>query len=143
MQVRWLLVGVALALASGCGGQRFAPVAGRITLNGKPLANAQIVFNMIPREGSIESAPSAVGTTNQNGEYTLRVSQTQTGAPVGKHRVAISAMSTQANPDSDAPVAPGAAPRNIVPSRYNDKTELICEVSASGNDHADFELKAR
>src|SRR5436190_24169142 len=120
MRARWLLVSLVLAL--GCGSQKYVPVAGKVTLNGKPLANALVAFNRIPEAGSIESGPSAVGTTDQNGEFTLRVSLQQTGALVGKHRVAISAMSSQVGGDSDAPVAPGGGPRNTIPIRYNDKT---------------------
>src|SRR5437763_662474 len=121
MRVRSIFLAAALTLAAGCGGQKFAPVSGRVTLNGKPLANAQVAFNPIPPTGSIESGPSAVGTTNQNGEFTLRVSLKQRGAVIGKHRVAISTMSSQVAGDSDAPVALNSAPRDINPVRYNDR----------------------
>jgi hypothetical protein len=141
MRVRWMVVG-ALVAALGCGSRQFVPVSGKVTLNGKPLANALVSFNRIPAEGSIESGPSAVGTTNQNGEYTLRVSLKQAGALVGKHSVAITAMSSQVSPDSDAPVPPGGGPRNIVPARYNEKTELAFEVPAAGTDKANFDLKS-
>jgi hypothetical protein len=142
MRAHWILFAAALAFAPGCSSQKFAPVSGKVTLNGKPLANATVAFNPIPPEGSIESGPTAVGTTDQNGEFKLRVSLKQSGAQVGKHRVAISAMSTQPGGESDAPVAPGSAPRNIVPARYNAKTELTCEVPAGGTDQANFDLKS-
>src|SRR6516162_11327434 len=91
MQVRWL-VGLVLLSALGCSSQRFAPVSGRVTLNGAPLANALVSFNPIPKEGSAEAGPGSVGTTNDHGEYTLRVGPDQPGALVGKHRVAITGM---------------------------------------------------
>jgi hypothetical protein len=141
MRAHWLLV-FALLPTVGCRSPKFAPVSGKVTLNGQPVAGALVAFNRIPPEGSIESGPSALGTTNQNGEFTLRVSLKQTGALVGKHRVAISLMSSGPG-DSDAPVAPGdARPRNIIPARYNDQTELTFEVPARGTDRADFDLKS-
>jgi hypothetical protein len=136
------MVVCALLAAPGCGSRQFVPVSGKVTLNGKPLANALVSFNRIPPEGSIESGPSAVGTTGQNGEFTLRVSLKQAGALVGKHRVAITAMSSQVDPESDAPVAPGGGPRNILPARYSEKSELTFEVPAGGTGQANFDLKA-
>jgi hypothetical protein len=57
--------------------------------------------------------------------------------------VAISAMSSQAGADSDAPIGPGSAPRNIVPARYSgNKTELTLEVPSGGTDQANFEMKS-
>jgi hypothetical protein len=142
MRARWLVLGTALLLAPGCANQKFAPVSGKVTLNGKPLANATVSFNPIPPDGSIESGPSSVGITDQNGAYTLRVTLKQPGAVVGKHRVSILAMSAQVNSDSDAPVAPSAGPRNVLPGRYSEKTKLTCEVPSGGTDHADFELSS-
>src|SRR5437764_310704 len=101
MRARWIVV-CALVPALGCGSRQFVPVSGKVTLNGKPLANALVSFNRVPEEGSIESGPSSVGTTNQNGEYTLRVTLKQVGALVGKHRVAITAIISQVDPESDA-----------------------------------------
>src|SRR5262245_3726367 len=111
MRAHWIFVAAALVLAPGCSASKFAPVSGKVTMNGKPLANATVAFNPIPAEGSIESGPTSVGTTNQSGEFTLRATLKQTGAMVGKHRVTISAMSSQPAVEGDGPVAPSSAPR--------------------------------
>jgi hypothetical protein len=125
----------------GCGSQKYAPVSGKVTLNGKVLPNAVVVFNRIPSEGSIESGPSAIGLTDENGVYTLRVNSRQSGALIGKHKVAITLMSSGGG-DSDAPAPPGSGPRNIIPKNYNVETVLSCEVPAGGNDHANFDLRS-
>jgi hypothetical protein len=139
MRPHWILA-VLFVLPLGCSPE-FAPVKGKVTLNGQPLANAQVVFNRIPPEGSIESGPSAVGTTNEKGEYTLRVSSKQSGAPVGKHKVAITLMNSEGG-ESDAPAPPGSGPRNVIPKKYNEETDLSCDVPPSGNDHANFDLQS-
>ena len=141
MQAR-LMLGFALVLALGCGGRKFAPVSGKVTLNGKPVANAVVAFNPIPKEGSSEAGPGSVGTTNEYGEFTLKVGRNQKGALVGKHRVAISAMNPQIG-ESDARIARGRGPLvNTIPSRYNDKSELTFEVPSGGSDEANFDLKS-
>jgi hypothetical protein len=137
MRARVLLL-AAVALTPGCG-SKYVPVSGKVTLNGKPLANALVAFNRIPDEGSIEAGPSALGQTNENGEFTLRVSPQQAGALVGTHRVAITLMSSR-DGESDAPMPPAVGMRNIIPARYNAKTELTCVVPRGGTDQANFEL---
>jgi hypothetical protein len=114
-----------------------------VTLNGKPLANALVAFNPIPKDGTSEAGPGSVGTTDENGEFTLRVSSNRKGALVGKHRVAISAMGNPQAGESDAPVPRGRRPPvNTIPSRYNDKSDLTFEVPPGGTDQANFPLKS-
>jgi hypothetical protein len=137
-----LMLGLALVLALGCGSRKIAPVSGRVTLNGKPVANALVAFNPIPQEGTSEAGPGSVGTTNDQGEFTLIVSSNRKGALVGKHRVAISAMNPQAG-ESDARVPRGRRPLvNTIPSRYNEKSELTFEVPPGGTDQANFPLES-
>jgi hypothetical protein len=137
-----LMLGLALALALGCGSRKIAPVSGRVTLNGKPVANALVAFNPIPKEGTSEAGPGSVGTTNENGEFTLMVSPGRKGAQVGRHRVAISAMNPQAG-ESDARLPRGRRPLvNTIPSRYNEKSELTFEVPPGGTDQANFPLES-
>jgi hypothetical protein len=138
MRPHWLLA-LAFLLPVGCSSPKFAPVSGKVTLNGKALANAQVIFNPIPPEGSIEAGPSAVGTTNDKGEYTLRVSDKQSGAPVGKHKVVITLMGSGGG-ESDAPVPVASGVRNLLPKKYNEDSELTCDILPGGNDHANFDL---
>jgi len=62
-----LLLGFALVLGLGCGSGKFAPVSGTVTMNGKPLAGALVIFSPIAKEGSIDAGPGSSGKTNDKG----------------------------------------------------------------------------
>jgi hypothetical protein len=131
---------LALVAALGCGSRPIVPVSGKVTLNGKPLANAMVAFNPIPKEGSSEAGPGSVGTTDENGAFTLKVSPDRKGALVGRHRVAISATNPPTGGGDARLPRGGRALRNTIPSRYNEQSELTLEVPSGGTDRADFEL---
>ena len=134
---------LAAVLVFGCGSGKYAPVSGKITLNGKPLAGAIVSFQPIAKEGSIEAGIGSAGTTDENGAYSLKVATGENGACVGKHRVMISQHAIDDTEDDARPK--GGGPRQVdkIPSRYRDaKTELTFDVPSGGTDKADFDLKA-
>ena len=135
-----LLLGFALVLGLGCGSGKFAPVSGTVTMNGKPLAGALVIFSPIAKGGSIDAGPGSSGKTNDKGEYTLTSDTGRTGAVVGKHRVSVSLMGPSTG-TGDERRRPGT-PVNQVPVQYNGKTELMYEVPAGGTDKAEFALKS-
>ena len=135
-----LLLGFALVLGLGCGSGKFAPVSGTVTMNGKPLGGALVIFSPIAKEGSIDAGPGSSGKTNDKGEYTLTSDTGGTGAFVGKHRVSVSLMNPGTG-ESDDRRRPGQLV-NQVPVRYNGKTELTYEVPAGGTEKANFALKS-
>ena len=135
---RWLL-GLALAFtlaAAGCGGARdystlqLVPVTGKITLDGAPLAGAQVHF-----QGS--DGLGATGVTDSGGNYTLNYDSEQAGSPPGAKTVKI----TTAGAEEE-----GADPDNAVgekvPARYNRQTTLKADVSAT-NSTFNFDLKTK
>ncbi len=77
-----------IPLILGCGGNEFGPigsVAGKLTLDGKPLAAGTKVIFMQPTKGY-----SGFGITNEAGEYRIewrRSGTTYDGLPVGKYEV--------------------------------------------------------
>jgi hypothetical protein len=110
-------------LLSGCGGgeMNVAPVAGIVTLDGKPLERASVLF--LPEEGR----PS-FGVTDSDGYYTLIYSHKENGAEVGPCTVQVSTkMAPEGNKDDDAPLAP-----ERVPKRYA-KDPLKVTVLAEDN----------
>ena len=142
MRARWL-IGAALLAAWGCGGsQKFANVSGKVTLNGKPLANAMVAFQPFPPPGSIDAGEASVGKTNENGEFTLSTLKGSKGAQVGKHHVLISSQFTKAPEDDSRPPRGGFPQDDLVPKRYGmgEKDEITFDVPSGGTDKAIFTL---
>jgi hypothetical protein len=78
---------VVLAVA-GCGrssGVSFAPVTGRVVVNGQPLVAGTIHF--FPDESKGTSGPMSTGVLQSDGSYSLHGPGQNVGAMVGEHRV--------------------------------------------------------
>jgi hypothetical protein len=121
-----------LIAAGGCGqssGPELAPVAGRVTLDGQPLAGAQIMFQPEAAGGS----PS-YGATDQDGRYELGFKRGVTGAMIGWHSIRVDMSREVAGPDGKV-----VRPKPL-PPRYNVKTELREEVKPGEENEIDFEL---
>lgn len=81
-------VAIVLAALGGCGrpaGVEFAPVTGRVTVNGQPLAAGTIHF--MPDESKGTSGPMSTGVLQSDGSFALRGPGQHAGAMVGSHRV--------------------------------------------------------
>jgi hypothetical protein len=117
----WLLL---LGLVSdGCrkSGPELAPVSGRITLTGKPLENADVVFQ--PENGK---SPS-IGRTDAEGRYELAYKRGVTGGPIGQNTVHIRvSRELVRNP-----------PR--IAAKFNSQSELHREIKAGQNEF-DFDV---
>ena len=103
---------------AGCGknGSDIAPVTGRITLDGKPLEKADILFQP---DGS---KPPSSARTDADGRYVLAYKRGVMGGTVGSNTVQIT-ISSDVVTD----------PPNI-PARYNAESELTKEVKAGPNE---------
>lgn len=156
MLSRLFLLGLCATLAfTGCSGEGRAipdtvPVSGTITLDGKPLADAEI--NFLPES---HKDFASYGKTNAEGKYTL-----VQGAVPGKNKIVIKKMSAgnlQINPEegmdagqmeamASAAQAEGKTgpqvPKQLVPADYSDptKSKLEFPVPEDGTDKADFKL---
>jgi hypothetical protein len=141
MRARLLLL-VFFVAVLGCSSKKLAPVSGRVTLNGKPLANATVSFQPIAEGKSPDAGAGSTGKTDEDGRFTLKTSTGQEGAVVGKHRVRISALETQVG-DSDERAPRGGWPQgDKVPKRYNSESNETFDVLRGGTDKADFPLKS-
>jgi hypothetical protein len=138
MRLRYLS-GLLTLLALGCSGERIVPVSGRITLDGRPLANGVVNFQPVAQYQGHDPGPGSYGKTDAQGYYTLRVvGRDHKGAVVGTHRVQITGYAgavPKVTSDSNPQLPP-----QLVPRWYNSETQLTCEVPRGGTDHADFEL---
>ena len=98
------------------GGRTLGHVVGWVTLDGKPLAGAQVDFhNDVTRTCS--------AGTDENGRYELKFNTKLKGAPVGEHRVAIGLFGSNSADPNDEPL----------PKFYNKKTILTATVREGPN----------
>lgn len=114
--LRFLLFCPAVAVmplaCTGCGpdGPEIAYVSGRVTMDGKPLANAAVVF--IPENGRPAGA-----RTDADGNYVLNFSESRRGAIPGKNTVRISTLREAEKDENGKTVVSGS--RETIPMEYN------------------------
>ncbi len=132
--VGWALIGPVLLLA-GCGssGPEIAYVTGRVTMDGKPLANATVVF--IPENGRPAGA-----NTDADGNYVLNFTQGRRGAIPGKNTIRIMTM-RDAGQDENGQTVPGSP--ETVPAKYNTASTLTFTVEPKKNNIANFDLDSK
>jgi hypothetical protein len=141
---RCLLGSLLVVLMAGCGaGPKFVPVSGRVTMNGKPLANAHVQFQPIGND----PGPGSYGATDADGRFKLKISSQQKqgdGAVVGKHLVRIGTIlkgeGVKGNSETgSADDAPLGGKENI-PLRYNQDSQVTFAVPPNGTTEANFDL---
>jgi len=123
-----------IAVGSGGGGAPTVSVSGTVTVDGKPLDGATVVFTPVDaaKDGF---APASHGTTDASGKYTLALTMTgKSGAIVGKHRVTIGKFE-EPDVDDEESDELGEEPASLVPEH-----DLTFDVSSSGTDQANFDL---
>jgi len=125
------IVASMLALV-GCRGEAvpgLGRVAGTITMDGKPIAEASVMF-----EGAKPGEPPSLSKTDANGHYELYYSRGHKGATIGEHAVYISTYreATDDNPQGN---------KETIPARYNGKSELKAVVNR-GQNKIDFALQS-
>ncbi len=115
-----------LMAAAGCGKASVsdvAPVHGRVTLDGQPLPNTSVVFQMAGRSLS-------GGFTDEKGDYELIYKRGVKGAVVGMNQVTILEDTQKTH-----------APQRV-PPRYNQNSELQQEVKP-GDNEINFDLMTK
>ena len=135
------LAGTLLVMVSviGCTGEpepvsnlTRVPVAGKVSLDGKPLPAGKIQFEPI----GTANAPMAVGEI-QDGQYSIE----QAGGPSpGKYRVVISSRTP---PKIAEGTEPGGTPRpepETIPKKYNIQSKLEVDIATDGSTSLDFPL---
>ncbi len=125
----------------GCGeGSDFAmaPVSGKVTLDGKPLAEAHVGFEPIAQQGTSVAGPGSYATTDKEGHFELKSLDNHNGAVVGSHHVTIRTLQAERGPNGEVKVIQ----QEILPNRYHAETELTFTVPQSGTEAADFDLES-
>ena len=137
-----LSVTLAAALIVGCGpaGPRIAPVSGTVTMDGKPLANAGILFQPIGSAENPNPGRGSAGVTDANGRFALKIDGEIDGAVVARHRVCISSVKKSAIDPETGSEDGAPAEREMIPPQYNFTSKLEFDVPPEGTDKADFQL---
>ena len=121
-----MLVACLVCCLFGCGpapGPATHAVSGTVTLDGKPLATGDVIF-----DSETENMPAVMGKLKE-GHYAYR-------AMAGRHRVSIQSVGGKPR------LSPGMPPvfKPLVPPRYNQSTTLTADVTAAGTNRFDFDL---
>ena len=126
-----------LTIIAGCQkGTKLVPVEGKVTLDGKPLADAAVLLS--PTRGN--GPGPFVGTTNGEGRFSLGpVGKERGGAAPETYIVAITTVKADPNsPDGSPP--PGQ--KEVVPAKFRDGSERFV-VPEGGTKEATFAIKTR
>jgi len=149
MQLAFRLIAVCLFPLSlvGCSGNEpTAAVTGTVTVDGKPLAEGTIIFE------ATGSRP-ATGKIKDGEIVEVFTYETDDGAPVGSHKVAISARppasdaATKGNPGEakkmDANYMGGG--KSLIPTRYGDPSSsgLTATVEKGKENRFEFKLDSK
>jgi len=144
-----LLCASALLIVAGCSkGPSTGAVTGIVTLDGTPIADANVTF--YPKEGR-----ASHGKTDSQGKYELTFTQDKKGAVLGEHTVTIITeivQETDYGADDDyekenggggADEASSKARSELLPKKYCERgsSELTATVE-KGDNVVDFPLKS-
>ncbi|WP_417394578.1 hypothetical protein [Gimesia chilikensis] len=133
----YLMLACAAGVLAGCGGGGSGPtnypVSGKVTVDGEPLAEGDIIFR--DAEGKATSGAGKI----EEGAFSFET-------VAGKKAVVITATreipgKTVAGGAPGEPAVP--AVEQYLPAEYNEKTTLEAEVSESGPNEFTFELKTK
>ena len=135
-----LLLGLAclvVALAGCGGGLERIPVSGTVTLDGKPVEGAAVVF--APAAGG----PAASGTTDAQGKFQL-TTVNEPGAVPGEHVVTITKQTMHGITEDGMPGPGGIRIEWHVPQRYsNAKTSGLKAAVRSDKREFTFSLTSK
>jgi hypothetical protein len=138
---RWLALLFVLALLVSCpacssGRKPVQPVRGRVLVNGKPAAKAQVLFHSA-QGGEEEPKPS--GQTDEQGYFTLTSYNRSDGAPEGDYAVTVTWFRVARSGNQEL------VPYNVLPRRYADRqtSQLRAAINQGSNELPPFQLSAR
>ncbi len=136
-----LMCGMMMVLA-GCGGPQGPQkvrVDGTVTLNGQPVPSGQVVLHDPAMQdaayaGPIEAGKFSFETTP--GKKTVSIT-----SPQEVHGMAGARGGIEGDPVS--PENPAVVIQELIPARYNDRSELTIEVTLEGKNQFPFELSSK
>jgi hypothetical protein len=136
----WLVVTCLIAAGCGSDGRLDChPVAGTLTLDGKPVANAEIY--LVPDDERLVAAEPTIaprGVSDAAGNFTLTTYAPNDGAPAGNYKVVAFVMGVGPGTDQEPDPTPARTkgPRPVqLPARVGDRrtTDLSAVVAPGPN----------
>lgn len=129
--VPWAVAGLALV---GCSrGDGKLSLAGAVTLDGVPVAQGTLVMT---------SGGSAATAVIDHGAFEIAADK---GLPPGKYQVRVVAyeLTGREIPDSEFPDRTVPERRQIIPEVYNERSELLIDLTADNASNLEFALKTK
>jgi hypothetical protein len=141
---------LSLALLFGCNtgqpGPKLVPAGGTVTLDGKPLGAADVMF--VPQDET--KGQGGAARTDATGKFELlSQDRKKKGAAVGSYRVIISKLvkpdGTDFIPDPNSGPMDTGGFKELLPATYSDpnQTSLTAEVPDGGAAGLEFKLKSK
>lgn len=106
-------------------------VSGTVTLDGKPLPEANIAFT------PVDGGRTSMAVTDSEGKYELKYTTDAKGAKIGEHHVRVSTFQQ----GGDEPDSPKGVPEKV-PAKYQ-KSGTIKEEVTAGPNTIDIELTSK
>ena len=140
-----LRLGVIALAGTTCGcapepaGPETFPASGIVTLEGAPVADAELTFYPVSKDNGTGGGHARTG---EDGAYEVSIyvdggRATKPGLPAGKYSVVISKLETAAGPPSLY-----KPPRNVLPAKYGaaNSSKLKATVESKDENRNDFRL---
>jgi hypothetical protein len=125
-----------LCPACSSGRKPVHPVRGRVLVNGKPAAQAQVLFHPVQND---ETEPRPTGQTDDQGYFTLTSYANNDGAPEGEYAVTVTWFRVARSGKEEL------VPYNVLPPRYASQqtSRLRATVTPGSNELTPFQLTVR
>ena len=143
--IRWAAFCTLLFVLSGCGKSKLHPVKGIVTLNGKPLEKATVLFISEEADGR-----DVFALTDAEGKFELSTHTPKDGAMAGSYKIVIQYSEPDEGPlltfatPADAQKASADKPPKepILPSIYTDPGQTILKQQVPTEGFVKIELQA-
>lgn len=121
---------------TGCGSGSRSSVEGTVTFDGQSVDGGSITF--LPESGDKNASPASGQIID--GKYAI---DSERGPAPGKYKVEIiwKKKTGKQIPNASDPGTSVDETKQVIPQKYNSKTELTCEIKSGSNKNVNFELK--
>ncbi|MFG0262426.1 MAG: hypothetical protein ACF788_08545 [Novipirellula sp. JB048] len=132
---------------TGCNGSsvELVPVSGVVTVAGQPVEGITVTF-IRPDRGEGEERIFPYAQTDSSGNFTVKISESEMGAPTGQYSVLFQKLTMpDGSPIPEGEMAIDVGAVNQVPEIYSDPATSpeTVTIPEGGTDNLSFDLKAK